>query len=87
MRIRITASGIYGAAGEIPIGEEFDVKEAPKGWEGRYAVIKADPIKGAAPIPNRAELEARAKELKIKFDAKATDEEIQALVAEAEAKS
>jgi hypothetical protein len=46
MRIRIKApaglstSGIYGADGkEIAVGEEFDVKEEPTFWVGRYDII------------------------------------------------
>jgi hypothetical protein len=43
MRIKITASGIYGADGEIPVGAEFDVSEEPAGWNGRYVVVADDP--------------------------------------------
>ncbi|GGA64912.1 hypothetical protein [Pelagibacterium lentulum] len=39
MRIEITAKGIYGVNGEIPVGTELTVKEEPKGWGGRYRVI------------------------------------------------
>lgn len=39
MRIEITAGGIYGAEGEIPVGTELTVKAEPKGWAGRYRVI------------------------------------------------
>lgn len=39
MRIRITEPGIYGADGEIPVGEIMVVAEEPKGWAGSYEVI------------------------------------------------
>lgn len=52
MKIRITAPGCFGARGEIEVGAEFEVKAAPKGWEGRYLVLGAggDPVT-AAPAP------------------------------------
>jgi predicted RNase H-like nuclease (RuvC/YqgF family) len=36
MRIKITAGGIYGSEGELPIGTELTVENAPAGWDGRY---------------------------------------------------
>lgn len=39
MKIRITATGIYGANGEIPVGTELTVKEEPLGWKGRYEIV------------------------------------------------
>jgi hypothetical protein len=39
MKVEITAGGIFGAKGEIPIGTIVDVKTEPKGWAGRYRVI------------------------------------------------
>lgn len=39
MKIEITARGIYGANGEIPIGTEVTVKDEPLAWKGRYRVI------------------------------------------------
>lgn len=39
MRIRITKGGIYSATGEIAVGTELDLKEAPAGWAGRYEVV------------------------------------------------
>lgn len=39
MRIKITGRGIYGGDGEIPVGAEFEVKEAPRNWAGRYVVL------------------------------------------------
>lgn len=47
MKIRITASGIYGADGEVPIGTEFDVSEAPVGWEGRFEIVQEAPAKNS----------------------------------------
>lgn len=39
MRIEITAKGIYGADGEIPVGTELTVSDEPLGWAGRYRVL------------------------------------------------
>jgi hypothetical protein len=50
MKIEITAGGIYGAKGEIPIGTELTVKEAPVGWAGRYRVIGK--TEGKTPVTN-----------------------------------
>lgn len=53
MRIEITAGGIYGANGEIPVGTEMTVKNEPKGWKGRYRVLgKSD---GKEPVTNPAQ--------------------------------
>jgi hypothetical protein len=41
MKIRITKPGLYGSAGAIAVGTEFDVKEEPKGWAGRYDVVSS----------------------------------------------
>lgn len=51
MRIRITAGGIFGNDGEIPIGKEFDVTTEPKGWAGRYDLIGASEGKTAVTNP------------------------------------
>ncbi|WP_425070651.1 hypothetical protein [Sagittula sp. S175] len=39
MKIKITKPGIYGAEGEIPVGTTMSVKDAPKGWAGRYEEV------------------------------------------------
>lgn len=52
MKIEITAGGIFGAKGEIPIGAELTVKEAPKGWAGRYRVISGGDSKGKEAVTN-----------------------------------
>lgn len=55
MRIKITKGGIFGGKGEVPIGEEFTVKEAPAGWAGRYEVISGGDSKAAkTPVINPA---------------------------------
>lgn len=54
MRIRITAGGIFGANGELAIGEEFDFADEPIGWGGRYEVIQDAPKKGSKPVTNPA---------------------------------
>ena len=65
MRIQITSGGIYDGNGvEIPVGTEFDVKEEPAGWVGRYTVLSDG--KGKTRVaadkepddPAKAELEA-----------------------------
>lgn len=67
MRIQITAGGVYNSAGqEIPVGEVLTVNKEPKGWAGRYTVLKDAEGKTAATgkgggkppeDPQRAELE------------------------------
>ncbi|MDO8912304.1 MAG: Rho termination factor N-terminal domain-containing protein [Phenylobacterium sp.] len=65
MKIQITGGGIYGQNGdEIAIGTEFDVKEEPTGWAGRYTVL-TEGGKGKVAVvnpepvdPAKAELEA-----------------------------
>jgi len=64
MRIQISAGGIYGLNGEeIPVGTEFDMKEEPKAWAGRYTVLSEPKgktaITGQKPPedPARVELE------------------------------
>lgn len=53
MKIRITAGGIYGLGGvEVPIGTEYDLKEEPKGWAGRYEVIEEKPSDDAKVVTN-----------------------------------
>jgi hypothetical protein len=54
MRIRIKGfngsedhSGLFGGNGEIPIGTEIDLAEAPAGWAGRYDVISGGPAQGS----------------------------------------
>ena len=51
-KIRITAPGIYGANGAIPVDEEFEIDgDPPKGWKGKCVVLntsseKAKPATG-----------------------------------------
>jgi hypothetical protein len=48
MRIRITAGGIYGADGELPVGTELDITgPIPEGWVARCEVVQDAP---AAPL-------------------------------------
>jgi hypothetical protein len=40
MKIRITAAGIFDAAGEeVPVGTRMTVKNEPTAWAGRYEVL------------------------------------------------
>lgn len=55
MRIRITASGIYGADGEVPVGTEFEIKNEPTGWAGRYMVLAKTKGKKAVTNENPSE--------------------------------
>lgn len=54
MKIEITAAGIYGAKGEVPVGTIVDVKTEPKGWQGRYRVVsgKGEKDSGKTPVTN-----------------------------------
>ncbi|WP_293921137.1 hypothetical protein [Sphingobium sp. UBA5915] len=54
MKIRIIAGGIFGALGELPIGTELEVREAPAGWAGRYEIVGKEPAKEAQPVTNPA---------------------------------
>lgn len=52
MRIRITGGGIYDGNGEeVPVGKEFEVKDEPKGWDGRYVVLSDGKGKTAVTNP------------------------------------
>ena len=58
MKIQITAGGIYDGEGkEIPVGTEFDLKEEPTSWAGRYTVLSdgEKAHKKAAPNPKPTE--------------------------------
>lgn len=55
MKIRITAGGIYGSDGEIPVGAELTVAHEPKGWAGRYEVIGKDDDKEPVTNPRKAD--------------------------------
>lgn len=54
--IRVTAGGIFGMKGEIPVGSEFNVSPPlPEGWAGKYEVLSevaadAEPILNADAI-------------------------------------
>jgi hypothetical protein len=82
MRIRITAGGIYGANGEVAIGTELELKEAPKGWAGRYVVIGEDPKDGTVALTgkNKAELLAIAEAEGVEIEADATNADIKAAI-------
>lgn len=54
MKIEITGKGIYGADGEVPVGTTLEVKEEPKGWEGRYRVVSGGSKEGKTPVTNPA---------------------------------
>lgn len=54
-RIKITAGGIFGNDGEIPVGTEFTVSPPlPEGWSGKYEVI-GEAAPGAEPVTNTDE--------------------------------
>jgi hypothetical protein len=53
MKLRITASGIYGANGEYPIGHEFETDAAiPDGWAGKVLVVEEAPKPAAKAVVN-----------------------------------
>lgn len=82
MKIRITAGGIYGANGEVAIGTELELKEAPKGWAGRYVVIGEGPKDGAVALTgkNKAELLEIAAAEGVEVEADATNADIKAAI-------
>lgn len=54
-KIRITAPGIYGADGAIPVGEEFEIAgDPPKGWKGKCVVINAAAEKAKSATGDKA---------------------------------
>lgn len=55
MKIEITAGGIYGADGELPIGHEMTVESEPTAWAGRYRVISGGSKAGKTAVTNPAE--------------------------------
>lgn len=51
MKIQITAGGIYDGEGkEIPVGTEFDLKEEPTAWAGRYTVLSSGKVEKAPKV-------------------------------------
>ncbi len=53
MKIEVTSKGIFGANGELPVGTVIDVKEEPKGWDGRYRVVSGGGSEGKTPVTIR----------------------------------
>lgn len=79
MKIRITSGGIFGAAGEVPIGTDIDLKGGPPaGWAGRYQVISDEPAPGAVALTgkNKAELLEIAKAENVEVEDGATNADI-----------
>lgn len=53
MKIRIIAGGIYGAAGEYPIGHEFETAgPIPDGWTDKVEVVETEPVADAKAVVN-----------------------------------
>lgn len=63
MRIKIIQGGIYGAAGEIPVGTELKVESVPEGWAGRYIDLDAHSASAAAGDGDADALKTRVTEL------------------------
>ncbi len=82
MRIEITAGGIYGANGEIPVGTIIEVKDEPKGWDGRYRVLADE--KDKEPVNNqpsaRDELKKQADELGLEYAKNISTEKLKELI-------
>lgn len=87
MKIEITASGIFGADGEIPVGTVVDMKSAPQGWNGRYRIVSGEtegktaitnPAKEADPA--REDLKKQANELGLEFPRNISTEKLKELV-------
>lgn len=55
--IKITAGGIFGAEGEVPVGTEITLSEEPKGWDGRYVVISGAKADQKVAVTNPAKSE------------------------------
>lgn len=60
MKIEITAGGIFGADGEIPVGTVVDVKEEPTGWAGRYRVLSGGDTSEKVAVTNPKKGKAKA---------------------------
>lgn len=55
MRIRIIKEGLYGGAGALAVGQEFDLSGTPPaGWKGKYEVVSETSGKVAVTNPDRA---------------------------------
>jgi hypothetical protein len=54
----------------------------PEALDGKHAAVAKPEVLDETSPPSRAELEQKAKELKIKFNAKTTDDELNAAIAE-----
>lgn len=83
MKLRVITGGIYGAAGEIPVGTEFDISgEVPESWAKKVEVIGQDAAEGAQAVTNpektkkRIALEGQAAKLGLGFSPDATDDEL-----------
>lgn len=69
MKIEITAGGIFGAKGEIAVGTELTVKEAPKGWAGRYRVVSGGgDAKGKEAVTNPAKAKGKEADTSLKAE-------------------
>lgn len=82
MKIRISAGGIFGANGEVPIGTEVELAEAPAGWAGRYQVISEGPKEAAVALTNKnkAELLEIAAAEGVTVEDGATNDDIKAAI-------
>lgn len=82
-RIRITGGGIFGAAGEIAIGTEFDINgDLPAGWVGRAEIVGEGPKEGAVALTgkNKAELLEIAAAEGVTIEDGATNDDIKAAI-------
>ena len=84
MKIEITAGGIYGANGELPVGTVLEVKAEPKGWAGRYRVVSGGDEECKTAIVNpdneREDLKKQADELGIDYPRNVKTEKLKELI-------
>ncbi|MDP9809362.1 hypothetical protein J2W42_002210 [Rhizobium tibeticum] len=91
MKIRLKApaglnsTGIYGKDGkEMPVGQEMEVAEEPKGWAGRYDIISGAPSELAEAVTNgeldREELKKQAAELGLDYPKNISTEKLKELI-------
>ena len=83
MRVRVTAPGIFGVTGELPIGTEFDVKgDLEPSIAARVTVIKDEPGPDAVLVTglDRDDLKKQADELGIEYARNIPTEKLKELI-------
>jgi len=73
MKIRITAHGVYGARGAIPVGTVLTMEREPKHWGARYEVLTPEARPQAVPVTNEAPADLEALRELARGDARRRD--------------